>query len=299
MSDAKYSPYWETDEFEDLVARSLIGLYETKVKEEKKGPKSSRFDKELFDRVKRFGCFFPANNRVVMLQFDENNKASFVQSIDMLNDGLPDKAIITQTNDEMIEEYLWSFFIERVPFLPAPYTSKLKGKTYRVNQIYFGNQHVSGCGTYVRINSSGAIASCYIPGQFKDPITKRNIAFENRPHMDEPMEGALDFYSTWTSVTIQSYQDRLHLWNVQAKEGIANATFSVYPEQIQSLFYARDLPVAATGRKRPILHWVNAHNRRMKSGVEVDIDQYLRGQNEFVMNGTKFIITNPSKVKDA
>lgn len=40
---SEYSGYWETDEFEDLVARSLIGLYETKIKKSKKCPKIVRF----------------------------------------------------------------------------------------------------------------------------------------------------------------------------------------------------------------------------------------------------------------
>jgi hypothetical protein len=104
-----------------------------------------------------------------------------------------------------------------------------------------------------------------------------------------------DFTTTSASSVIQFWQDRRYLWNVTAKEGIAKATFSVYPEQVKSLFYARDMPMTETGRKRPILHWVAAHNRRLKNGIDVDIDKHLRGINEFVYQGTKFVISRPLK----
>jgi len=51
-SNREYNQYWETDEFEDLVARSLIGLYETKIKKEKRAPKCIRFDEDVFKRFR-------------------------------------------------------------------------------------------------------------------------------------------------------------------------------------------------------------------------------------------------------
>ena len=295
--ESQYSKYWESDEFEDLDVRSLIGLYETKIKAEKKGVKCSRFDLDTFNRLRKFGCYFPANDRVVVMKFNLDNKASAIQQIDIVNDGLPDRAIVSSNPEELVNDYLWSFFVERVPFLPKPFIAPRKGKVYRAHQIYFGNKYVEGCGTYVIIDNEGNIESCYIPGSYVQPITGRTIHFENRPRLLGEGGEAVDFYSAWASTTIQLFQDRNHLWNVQAKEGIAKATFSVHQEQIKSLFYARDLQPTATGRKRPILHWVNAHQRRMKSGTDVDIDQYLRGQNEFVMDGTQFVISNPQKQK--
>jgi len=55
------------------------------------------------------------------------------------------------------------------------------------------------------------------------------------------------------------------------------------------------LPLTVTGRKKPILHWVRAHQRRIKEGVDIDINKHLRGCCEFVMNDTKFCITLPHK----
>ena len=293
-----YSPYWETEEFEDLVTRGIIGLYETKIKPEKKGPKSCRFDQDLFLRVRNFGLYFPSNDRMCMVNASEGNneKTSLIQNIDPFNDGFPDKAILSSSHDKG-SDYLWSFFIERVRDLPKPFQCKRNGKIYRVSQIFFGSEKVDGCGTYVIIDKNGDIESAHVVDQHYDRITGRNITISRKPRMLEDTGAALDFYSLWTSVAIQFYQDRRHLWNVQAKEGIAKATFAVHPEQIKSLFYSRNLPLTETGRKRPILHWVKCHQRRMKEGTDVDIEKYLRGTNSFVFNGTKFEIINPLKAK--
>jgi hypothetical protein len=296
---SEYSPYWETDEFEDLVVSSLIGLYETNIKPEKRGPKNCRFDMELFTRLRSLGCYFPSNDRVCQVTFEEDGETlSSTQHIDPVNDGIPDYAILS-SNPGTISEYLWSFYVERVKFLPKGWKAPRPGKIFRVTQIFFGNTQVEGCGTYVVIDKNGLIESCFMPVIISDPNTGRQILHHHRPRMleggSEGTKHTRDYYSAWTSNTIQFYQDRRHLWNVRAKEGIAKATFAVHEEQIKSLFYSRELPMTETGRKRPILHWVASHQRRMKSGIDFDVKEHLRGTNEFVYNGTMFEIINPQK----
>ena len=104
-----------------------------------------------------------------------------------------------------------------------------------------------------------------------------------------------------TSIAVASclgfYSDRKYLWNVAATEdGERKATFGVYEAQIKSLFYSRSAPNTSIGRKRPILHWVRSHTRRMKSGIDVDIEKHLRGVDRFEMGNTVFHITRPTKV---
>lgn len=298
-----YSPYWETEEFEDLVTRGLIGLYETKVKKDKKGPKCNRFNEEYLMKLRRRGCYFPSHDRVVCLEFvddTEEAKVSKTQNIDVLNEGLPPYAMWSSDACGSInkDDYLWTFYMERVPSLPSPFKMPRKGTIYRCMQVFYG-QKVEGCGTFIVIDKDGVVESCYVPVQYPDRVTGRVIQLQHRPRMtdfdkDEPSR-ALDYYVSYATTAIQIFQDRRFLWNVTAKEGNAKATFTVYPEQIKSLFYSRDLPMTDTGRKRPILHWVQSHQRRMKAGTDVDIEKYLRGTNEFVFNNTKYEITNPVK----
>jgi hypothetical protein len=64
---------------------------------------------------------------------------------------------------------------------------------------------------------------------------------------------------------------------------------------VKSLFFARELPITDTGRKRPILHWVRAHKRRIAERIEIDIEKYMRGTATMIMQGVEFEITKPQK----
>lgn len=95
--------------------------------------------------------------------------------------------------------------------------------------------------------------------------------------------------------------DRKFLWLVETSEPLLNGhskakmQFGVDAEMVKSLFYARDIPITATGRLRPILHWVEAHKRRVREGLTVGVIKHLRGIEEFSMGGLEFKITQPKK----
>lgn len=94
--------------------------------------------------------------------------------------------------------------------------------------------------------------------------------------------------------------DRKYLWNVKTEEPIERSIsavvhFGIEKEMVKSLLYARSLPRTVTGRLRPILHWVNAHERRLKSGIDIDVSKYLRGIYKFEIGNLNFEITEPRK----
>jgi hypothetical protein len=84
---------------------------------------------------------------------------------------------------------------------------------------------------------------------------------------------------------------------LKARQDGSQARLSVFDEEIKSLFYARDLNPTATGRKKPLLHWVRAHHRRLKNGTEIDISEYLRGDTKFNLLGMDLEIISPVKSK--
>lgn len=105
------------------------------------------------------------------------------------------------------------------------------------------------------------------------------------------------------SLAISAESDSRFLWHVRAfkKEDnslIGNVRFGVYGEHVKSLFFARDLPLTETGRKRPILHWVSAHKRRVASGEDIDIEKHLRGTRLLEIGDTVFMITRPCERED-
>lgn len=293
MDDDIYSAHWETEEFEDLVARGLIAMYESKIKINKRSLPATRLSDELLRRVRRIGCYFPSNDRVIYSEQSDDGRSAKIQTIDVLNDGRPDVCLwSTRANNLWEEGYLQTFYMEKIQALPKPFKTDYPGMVYRVAALNF-NERVTGVCDYVTINNKGEVRSVYRPVQYVHPITGRHINIKDLPKSDT--DQSEDVITVWASAALQIYQDRRYLWNVQAKEGIAKATFAIHQEQIKSLFYARDLPMTETGRKRPILHWVSAHQRRMKAGTDVDVEKYLRGTHEFVYNNTKFEITNPIK----
>ena len=108
--------------------------------------------------------------------------------------------------------------------------------------------------------------------------------------------GSMEHFEVKFTATWSAHTDRERLWLVRAENATeAAATFGVHVEQVKSLFYARDQPLTKTGRRRPILHWVDAHQRRMKNGTDVVIPAHLRGIEKFSFGDTLFQISSPVK----
>lgn len=105
----------------------------------------------------------------------------------------------------------------------------------------------------------------------------------------------------WFSLVANAYADRKYLWSVETEETVlsrdmkARLMLGVSESHIQSLFYARKLPRTEIGRRRPILHWVSAHQRRIREGIEIDVKQHMRGVEKFEMDNLTFTITSPTK----
>lgn len=94
--------------------------------------------------------------------------------------------------------------------------------------------------------------------------------------------------------------DRRYLWNIKTIEHICHGmdaivNFGVEKEMVKSLVFARDNPLTDTGRKRPILHWVQSHLRRIRKGIDVNIKKHLRGISKFNIGELTFEITKPVK----
>jgi len=106
--------------------------------------------------------------------------------------------------------------------------------------------------------------------------------------------------NNYASGAISLLADRRYLWNIRTTERIHNNVFAkvdfgVEPDIVKSLVFARDEPLTPTGRKRPILHWVESHKRRIKNKIKIDIKKHLRGIASFDMGGLNFEITKPIK----
>jgi hypothetical protein len=278
-AEQTHAGHWSTEEFEDHVARALIGLYETNFNPPKVEepcsvpghrlimPVEHRIKLSEWQRLRRHGVYFCPGDRTVM----SNHYWSDI-------DGLPDYASVAYVPEEGsrgsddFKGYVEIFSAARIPGVPVgcKLPPGINRAIYRLCGFYPGANGVTGFGGYVGVRGDGRIVV---------PVGTKGA----------------DTLTVMGSATLGYAADSRYLWNVCAQEGEAKATFGVYEDQIQSLFYARDTPMSPKGRKRPILHWVSSHQRRLRNGEVYDLPTKLRGITEFVMDGTKFTITNPAK----
>jgi hypothetical protein len=56
-------------------------------------------------------------------------------------------------------------------------------------------------------------------------------------------------------------------------------------------FALRDGPMAASGRRKALLHWVASHIRRKPTGGETTVQSHTRGACEFTVDGLRVAIT--------
>lgn len=269
-----HEDFWEREEFEDLVSRALIACYEEKLFTEtppRKGgsrwvlPPWRQGTMRDILTMRQVGPYIPPADREMV-------HGEYWYDLD----GLPKYASLAtkQEHGDSLDgvsgdAYIEIYLAEKVDSYPSrcvmePGRSIAK---YRVSCFYpKSSGGIEAYSQYIGITKSGRI------------IGEKDGA------------GAIT-----GNATLQFYADRKHLWNVAAREKDARALFGVHEEQIKSLFYARSLPLSKTGRRRPILHWVKAHQRRIEAGVDIDIKKHLRGIEGFEMNGTLFSIESPVK----
>ena len=281
--------FWGSEEFEDLVSEGLIALYDEKHSTWKKINKHVRISEQELAMLRNWGLYFTPSDRLVLSE------------IDVKNDGLADLGIIAMQGNQKDEEeegnvggYLRCYWTARFHKpIPKVWKKTHGGPAYIIYALIAREEGGVICAKkFVTISpKTGEIFPCYREHQTYDWGYWKHI----KTLIDTPKDCEM------TSIAVASclgfYSDRKYLWNVAATEdGERKATFGVYEAQIKSLFYSRSAPNTSIGRKRPILHWVRSHTRRMKSGIDVDIEKHLRGVDRFEMGNTVFHITRPTKV---
>ena len=161
---------------------------------------------------------------------------------------------------------------------------------FKVITVYFYKEQFHKIeGKIVRHTSFFSISR---DGSIYRAVNTKSEISKSRPTLDQYKYGP---------GAISLLADRLYIWNIETRQpntsfGFpAMVTFGIEMEMVKSLAYARTLPLTESGRKKPILHWVRSHQRRIKDGIEIDIEKFLRGVTGFDMGGLEFNITRPVK----
>jgi hypothetical protein len=282
--------YWTKEEFEDRLTRAMIAVYDYhwnfEFPENELRP-AHRLLPQEWSYIKQKGLYFLPGDRYM----DPNG-------LDLCNDGMPDYALLTipvditkekAESENVIHDYLRVGVVRKIKKIPPPYTLTAFGIAKYM--IYFISCKVEGGCVFAKrpviISQEGKIIPC-------DEIAWNGVKLV-RESLEKVEPDEFKVITMGGSLIFSGWADRRYLWNVAATDGNQKAMFGVYPSQIKSLFYCRKEPLSNTGRLRPILHWVRSHRRRLKKGIDIDIEKHLRGTNKFVMDGYEFNIERPIK----
>ena len=295
-SEIEPSGFWEMEDFEETVAKGLILQYETTrhANDKRNCPEFHIPFGEAQALLRKTGCYFAPNDRAYYAGF----------GIQPDVDGIPSYAAFSSKNPRESSntgEYGWTTVLRRI--LPAKGKSKPqlprgwfcdRSYHYLFEQVHFypSSNGVAVGRMMLALSEGGEPIPVYINRVVWNGF--RDIRVKDYGHDGNIVPG-LSNWSERGVIALFYWCDRVNMFNVMAQEGEAKALFGIYESQIKSLFYARKLPMTTTGRKKPILHWVKAHQRRIKEGIDIDIRKHLRGESKFEMNGTRFSIVSPHR----
>jgi hypothetical protein len=214
--------------------------------------------------------------------------------VDVRNDGMPDVAALPIHR----EDGKWNFVSARKVKLPRGWASAgLPRACYLFGLL---SPHDGSSDRETRRQISGEPPMNW-DGWYYSVVGDRVVPMRS-PWGEFPHGGPAAGVARYGAAALQTVSDFRHLWVVQTSEAVFGddtrrtpLRLGVTPDVLRSLFYARSLPTTESGRRRPILHWVRAHLRRLKLGIEIDIAKHLRGITAFEMDGFEFDITQPTK----
>jgi hypothetical protein len=271
---------WDSDSFENQIAGTIIALYERPTRIH--GSDWPGIGVDELEKIRKRGAYVQHPNRMV---FNDELDAP----LDAIYSGLfVESAVQLKQRFELAPEVYGGFSVlKRAPSIPRPFYPVSPGTPY----CYIGMSATDDGGLetdkqYFTVRGR-SIFPCAIDGG-----KRKRWNYTYRP----TVLGGLSLAENTAKrviMTANTIADRLCQWGIESSDSGVNVELQCYHDEVKSLLYARSLPMTSTGRKRPILHLVAAHRRRIKEGIEIDIEQFLRGVRKVEMGGAIFEVRSP------
>lgn len=278
--------FWDGGEdMEDQLVRSLIAMSEKNLFAAwRRGEHFAKPTKQDMESVVRFGGFLTGTG-LVQCSYEFGLQETMTVAGITREDLLVSKAALTLPDDVDFGDlncYLSHFYLEKTGV--PKYYPNIPGVYYKFIQCFYSyNGEVDTSRMYGLLTPENK-------WEFPCPT---NSTLEKT--FDDPLEEERMGNSLNTVLTNWATRLQPDTYYVKSTSEDLTTRLIVDVEQVKSLFYARTLPPTESGRRSPILHWVQSHKRRLKSGTDIDISKYLRGVSEFEMYGTRMQILNPQK----
>lgn len=285
---------WTNESFEDSVAEMLVSMFESKIKKSRKIPSNSQLTDDKLRTIRMFGPYIPAGQRLIQYPGE-------TLTIDVVNDPIPSMGCYSHGHvggkaADVYDGYANHHFFEEIKTLPKDRIKRGHGRLFRVITASAENKYIQGCCDYFSVSSTGEIVACDTVVQSSlrgTPGERTKLYYESEIEPDRIRQIGLSAY-----FSIHFHNDRRFCWQIKAEETGAKAYLGCGMDEVKSLLYARTLPQTETGRKRPILHLVKAHQRRMNNGTDIDVTAFLRGVQEVEIGGTRFTVIPPKVMRE-
>lgn len=287
--------FWADGDFEDTVASTLISCFETNAKKNSGAAPSDRLNDERLAMLRNTGPYICSNSR----QFIFGSETEGEYFFDTVNDVLPKRgcfAVKPTPGSKLAESnpkaYLEVFHVRQVESLGKHWRRRDSGVIYEMLTMSAESDGIDGERRFFTVNKNGGVKSC------EQVFLNNSSNGGKRQLLGHPLEW-LEETSAWGSIALQAIADQRFCWTITAQEKFARARIGCMREEVKSLLYARSLPMTETGRKRPILHLVESHKRRMKNGIDIDIVSFLRGEQVVEIGGTVFKVSAPESIRSS
>lgn len=265
---------WSSERFESQITAATIALYETEVDRESATCNHvHKFTVAELGQMQQRGILIPAPGRIVI-----DGPMSILKWPDSGCVGLG--ANYNKPGEDLMESYCNLYYFRRINRLPGHSAMTAIGTPYQLLRAWPQDKGpVIGITDYLTVNHRTGVVS----------VTKRpwDKGRADLPDVVRAQTSSLSF-------AIQYTEDARHTWSITAHNSVSKVSVGAYPECVKSLLYARSLPMTPSGRKRPILHLVSAHQRRMKSGIDIDVRQFLRGVMQVTMDDVRYTVQAPA-----
>jgi hypothetical protein len=288
---------WSAEDFEDHVSRALIAFFETKIKRRKDLAPEDRVAEDHLIRMRNRGLYIPSSSRFLVAPTDDAPPFGQWQ-FDLVNDSLPVRGCFAFTsapkNENDYDGYLHVQMFDQRAAVGKGWHKRSGGQIYETVILSPGKDAVDGERRFFTVDKHGTIHACdkILGGRLKSGGVGSVSLMEFEPHILQETEA-------WASTALQFTSDRRFCWTIAAQESPQGSAVHLgcMREEIKSLLYARTLPMTETGRRRPILHLVEAHKRRLQNGTDIDIATFLRGVPTVDIGGTLFTVRPPATLK--
>lgn len=281
-------------DFEDTVSAALIACFETKIVKNRGAPPTDRLTDDRLRRMRSAGPYIASSSRVLITPEMASTESAF---FDIGNDALPRsgcfswRPLVSHSLGEY-SGYLLSLHVRQATSLGKNWHRRGGGVLYEALILAAENEGIEGERFFFTVSKGGEVIACDV----RYPAV-RGYSSGSPSKFLRHDPAHLRQREIWASVAMQMIADRRFCWVITGEEKSARAHLGCMQEEVKSLLYARSLPMTNTGRKRPILHLVEAHKRRIKNGVDVDVSAFLRGQQVVEIGGTLFRVSPPESMR--